>query len=196
MKPLLAVALLLAAPSAWAQRTEVTLLAGYTTAGGIENKAPTVQELEIAGAFTWGLAAGHFFTPKLGVEASWSRQESALSLATSAGEAELFDLHVDQLHGSLAWQLGSEGARVRPFLLAGLGATIFSAQDLASETKFAWAVGAGLKWFPSRKVGARLQVRYNPTFLNDSSSDFCDPFGFCQGWLHQLELTGGLSVRF
>jgi hypothetical protein len=29
-----------------------------------------------------------------------------------------------------------------------------------------------------------------------SSSDFCDPFGFCQDWLHQLELTAGVLVRF
>jgi hypothetical protein len=29
-----------------------------------------------------------------------------------------------------------------------------------------------------------------------SSSDFCDPFGFCQDWLHQFELTLGVVVRF
>jgi len=34
------------------------------------------------------------------------------------------------------------------------------------------------------------------TYLNDASSDFCDPFGFCQDWLHQLELTAGVVVRF
>jgi hypothetical protein len=38
--------------------------------------------------------------------------------------------------------------------------------------------------------------RLVPTYLNDASSDFCDPFGFCQDWLHQLELTAGVDVRF
>jgi hypothetical protein len=33
--------------------------------------------------------------------------------------------------------------------------------------------------------------------LNDGGSgDFCDPFGFCQGWLNQVELAGGITVRF
>jgi hypothetical protein len=42
----------------------------------------------------------------------------------------------------------------------------------------------------------RFLARYTPTYLNDGSSDFCDPFGFCQEWLHQVELTGGVIFRF
>ena len=81
-------------------------------------------------------------------------------------------------------------------MLAGLGATFLSAEDLESETKLSWTLGAGVKWFPSKRLGARLQARYAPTLLDDSSSDVCDPFGFCQGSLHQFELMGGLVLRF
>src|SRR4030095_14875567 len=59
-----------------------------------------------------------------------------------------------------------------------------------------FGVDAALNWLPSKRLGARLQARYTPTYLHDASSDFCDPFGFCQDWLHQLELTGGVVVRF
>jgi hypothetical protein len=31
---------------------------------------------------------------------------------------------------------------------------------------------------------------------DEDAGDFCDPFGFCQGWLHQLEVAGGVAVRF
>jgi hypothetical protein len=31
---------------------------------------------------------------------------------------------------------------------------------------------------------------------DEGSGDFCDPFGFCASWLHQLELAGGVSFRF
>jgi hypothetical protein len=31
---------------------------------------------------------------------------------------------------------------------------------------------------------------------DEDAGDFCDPFGFCQGWLHQLELAGGVVFRF
>ena len=95
------------------------------------------------------------------------------------------------------FQLGAAEARFRPFLSAGVGAARFSATDLESETKLSFGAGAGLKWLPTSRFGARLQARYTPTYLNDSSaSDFCDPFGFCQSWLHQFELTGGVVVRF
>ena len=80
--------------------------------------------------------------------------------------------------------------------VARLGATFLSATDLESETKLSWAAGGGLKWFPSKRVGARVQARYAPTVLGDSSSDVCDPFGFCQGSLHQFEFMGGLVLRF
>jgi opacity protein-like surface antigen len=92
--------------------------------------------------------------------------------------------------------MGGSEARVRPFLTAGLGAAFFSAPDLEGETKVSLGLGAGLKWLPTSRLGARLQARYTPTHLNDASSDFCDPFGFCQGWLQQFEMTGGLVLRF
>ena len=38
MKRLLGLILVLAAPPAWAQRTELALLGGYTTSGDIEKK--------------------------------------------------------------------------------------------------------------------------------------------------------------
>jgi opacity protein-like surface antigen len=108
----------------------------------------------------------------------------------------MFDLNVDQLQGSFVFQLRDAEARLRPFLSAGMGAALFSAPNLDGDTKLSFSLGAGLKWLPSHRLGARVQVRYTPTHLNDSSSDFCDPFGFCQSWLHQLEATGGLLIRF
>ena len=196
MRRLLTLACVLLASPSWAQRTELSLLAGYTTPGNIDNRALTIEDLEIAGAFTWGLQAGRFFSRSMGAELSWAKQESALALSTSSGSADLFEVNVGQLHGNFVYRFGAEDARFGPFVFAGLGATFFSAPDLQSETKFSWALGAGLKWYPTGKVGARLQARYNPTQLNDTSSDFCDPFGFCQGSLQQFEFMAGLAMRF
>jgi opacity protein-like surface antigen len=196
MKRLAALAFLLAASPALAQRTELALLAGYTSAGSIDKTAVGIQSLEVGGGFTWGLQAGRFFSRHVGAEVSWARQESQLVISTSSGSTELFDVKVGQLHGNVVYQLGAEEAPLKPFLFAGLGATFFSAPDLDGETKLSWGVGAGLKWFPRKSVGARLQARYNPTQLNDESSDFCDPFGFCQGSLQQFEVMGGVVFRF
>lgn len=196
MKRALAPFLLLLATSAPAQDNEVALLAGYTTSGGIDMKAVGIEALEIAGSFTWGLAGTHFFTRRWGAEVAWTRQDSALVLGTADGSADLFDVDVNVLHGSVVYRFGSEDARILPFALAGLGATFLSAPDLDGETKFSWAVGGGARWLASERMALRVQARYVHTHLNDSSSDFCDPFGFCQGSLGQFELTGGVVFRF
>jgi opacity protein-like surface antigen len=196
MKALAALAVLLAAPPAFAQRNEVALLGGYTTAGDIQMKAAGLQTLEYEGSFTWGVSAGRFFTDHVGLEASWTQQRSGIVIGTRDGTADLFDTQLGVLQGSFVYQLGAQEARVKPFLLAGLGATRLSATDLEAETKFSWALGVGVKWFPARHLGARAQTRYAPTQLHDSSSEVCDPFGFCQGSLHQFEFMGGLVFRF
>jgi opacity protein-like surface antigen len=196
VKRLLALSFLLLAAPAAAQRTEVSALAGYTTSADIDKKAAGIQELRLDGGFTWGLAVARFFSPNIGAELSWAQHESPLVLGTSAGSAELFDTSIGQLQGSLVYQLGADGARVRPFLSAGLGAAILSARDLDTETKLSFGFGAGLKWFLRNDLGVRIQARYSPIRLGDSSSDFCDPFGFCQDSLSQLEVTGGVAWRF
>lgn len=195
MRRLAALGLLLAATPAVAQRSELGLLAGYTTPGSLDERAAGIQGLEAGGGFSWGVQAGRFFTPHLGAEISWARQQGA-QISTASGSAELFDMNVGLLHGSLVWQLGAEQARLRPFLFAGLGASFFSARGLEGETKLSFGLGAGFKWFPRKGLGLRLQARYEPTLLNDAASDYCDPFGFCQGSLQQLEIMGGVVLRF
>jgi opacity protein-like surface antigen len=196
MKRLLALLTFLVAPPAFSQEFELALLGGYTTPGGIEQKAVGIQDLELAGSFTWGASAAFFFSKRFGVEASWTRAGSELEIGTAQGSAELFDVNIDQVHGSFVYRLGGEPSRLRPFLTAGVGAAFFSATDLEGETKLSFGIGAGLKWQPTSRFGARLQARYTPTYLDDSASELCDPFGFCQGWLHQFELTGGVVFRF
>jgi opacity protein-like surface antigen len=189
-------ALLLVAAPAWAQQFEAAGLLGYTTAGSLDQVARNLEDLEIGGGFTWSGEFDYFFSPHLGVEGSWARREGALTLTTSSGTGELFEIDVDQLLGSVAYQWGVDGAKIRPFVVGGIGATFFSADDIPSETKFAWAAGGGVKLFLHRKIGIKIQGKFNPTILNDESSDFCDPFGFCSSSLSQFELLSGAVFRF
>jgi opacity protein-like surface antigen len=188
--------LLLVASPALAQETEVSLLAGYTTPGSIDKKAQEIQDLAIGGSFTWGADVGHFFWRNVGVSVLWTQQLSSLNLQTTTGSTSLFDVKVGQLHGNVVYRFGADHARLSPFVLAGLGAAFLSADNLESETKFSWALGAGLKWFPFNNFGAKVQARYTQIQLNDASSTYCDPFGFCQGSLHQFEFMGGVTYRF
>lgn len=189
-------AFLAAAAPAHAQRSELALTGGYTGSGEIDRKTRGVQELKIGGGFSWGFSAARFFSPNVGAELSYAQQEGALVLGTSAGSTELFDTDVGQLHANLVYQLGGESAKLRPFVFGGLGATFFNAPSLDTETKLSWSLGAGVKWFPRKSFGTRIHAAYNPTQLDDESSDFCDAFGFCQGSLKQFELMAGVVFRF
>jgi opacity protein-like surface antigen len=189
------VVLLMAAPAS-AQRFEAAGLFGYTTAGGLEPVSRELESYEIGGGFTWQGQFDWFLTPHLGLEGSWAQREGPLRLSTSSGSAELFEIDMAQVLGSVVYQWGGEESKLRPFVLGGLGATFFEAEDIPRETKLAWAVGGGAKLFLHDKLGIKLQAKLNPTLLNDESSDFCDPFGFCASSVSSFELLSGVLFRF
>jgi outer membrane protein W len=191
------VALLGVTASAQAQSWEVSGLGGFTSGAAIDRRAPELDELDVRGGFTWGAQVARFFTPNWGAEALWTEQSSALVVGTASGNATLFALTAQQLHGNVVYRFGAADARWQPFAFAGLGMTFFDADDVPGETKLSLGIGGGVKYFFSNALGVRVHGRYKPTMLNDESSeDFCDPFGFCQGTLSQFELMAGGVVRF
>lgn len=199
MTRLFAIAILLSAAPAAAQSIEITPFAsaGYATSSAIDMTANGVQELDVSGGFTWGAQAAYLISEHLGLEVMFASQSTHTSIATSSGSARLFDMRVDQVLGHVVYQLGTGRARLRPFVFGGLGPAFLSGDDLDGETKLAWDVGGGVKWFPTAsKIGARVHVRYKPTRLNASSDEVCGPFGFCQGSLQQFEFAGGVVLRF
>ena len=190
-------ALLLADSPARAQTWEASGLVGFTPSAAIDKQAPELSDVDIRSGFTWGLQGARFFTPSWGAELLWTQQGSALQIGTADGTADLFTMTVRQLHGNAVYRFGGAGTTWQPFVFGGLGATFFSADTIESETKWSMGAGAGLKYFTSGAVGARAHFRYKPSFLNDGSSeDFCDPFGFCQGTLGQIEFASAVVVRF
>jgi len=189
--------ILVAVSPARAQSWEASGLFGFTPSATIDERASELSATDIRGEITWGVQGARFFTSSLGAEVLWTQQSSALEVGTADGKADLFTMTVRQLHGNVVYRLGRADAKWQPFVFGGLGATFFTSDTVASETKFSLDVGGGVKFFPSRLIGARAHVRYKPTFLNDSSSGrFCDPFGFCQGVLQQIEFSAAAVLRF
>ena len=137
----IAISLLALPAPAWAQSWEVSGVAAYTPSAGLDSQAPELSGLDIGSGFTWGVQGARWFTPNWGAEVLWTQQSSALRLETGAGSADLFTMTVGQLHFNAVRQFGAMGARLRPFVFAGLGATFFSADDLQSETKLSLGFG-------------------------------------------------------
>jgi outer membrane protein W len=191
------VALLTAPLPAHAQSWEVSGLAAYTPSVDLERQAPELRDLAIRGGFTWGLQASRMLTSAWAIETLWMQQATALEAGTSAGTADVFEMTVDQVQGQVVYHLASPDSRLRPFLFAGLGATFLRADHLESETKLSFGLGGGIKYFAWRNIGIRSHFRYKPTMLDDEDAGrFCDPFGFCQRTLNQIEVAGGVIVRF
>ena len=187
---------LVCATGAGAQSWEASALAGFTPSVDLERRAPEVDNVAVGGGFTWTLQLAKFFTAHWGAQVQWTQQLSALDLTVSGESAELFSMTASQLHGDVVYRFGSPDAKMQPFVFGGLGTTTFRASDVPTETKLSLGLGGGVKAFPWRAVGLVGQLRYKPTFLSDESSDFCDPFGFCQATLQQFEFSGGVVLRF
>jgi outer membrane protein W len=183
---------------AQAQSWEASGFAGYTPSVEIDRRAPDLNQLDASAGFTWGLQAARLFTTHWGAEALWTQQKSALEGGTaSSGTFDFFTMTVRQFQGNVLYEFGAAEAKVRPFVFGGLGATFFTATDLQSETKLSIDYGAGLNYFAWRSIGVRAHIRFKPTALHDTSAgDVCDPFGFCQSWLSQIEFAAGAVIRF
>ena len=193
-------ALTLCTSSAHAQSAtwELSAMAGFTPSVQLETQAREVDDVRIGGGVTWSFQAARFFTPNLGAEVSWTDQPSSgYELEVGDVSGELFSMSIGNLHGDVVYQFGEAGARLRPFVFGGVGATFFRARDIPMETKLSAGLGGGAKLFPWPNIGLRAQVRYRPIWMGGEDEGlFCDPFGFCQSTLRQFEFAGGVSFRF
>ena len=189
--------MLLLGQPAQAQSWEASAFAGYTPAVDIDRRAPELSQLDVRESFTWGVQVARLFTTHWGAGVMWTQQQSALEGGTAPGAFDFFTMTVRQLQGNVLYEFGAGDAKLRPFVFGGIGATFFSAADLQSETKLSFDYGGVLNYSARRGIGLRAHLRFKPTALNDKSAgDVCDPFGFCQSWLSQIEFAAGAVVRF
>jgi opacity protein-like surface antigen len=181
------------AQSSW----DLSAMAGYALPVELDHVARGVDSTSIDGGPSWQFAVGRNFNRRWGVEVLWTEQFTGYSVESNGTSGRIFDMSILQLHGNLLYGFGAEGSRLQPYALVGLGSTFFTSPDLQDETKVSMGFGAGLKFFLRKEIGVRGQFRYKSHFLNDAqSTDFCDPFGFCQSTLGQFEFAGGVTFRF
>lgn len=195
---LVAALLVLGASSARAQSSwDISAMYGYALATELDHSARGVDSTSIDSGGSWQFAVGRNFNHRWGAEVLWTEQFTGYSVESNGESGRILDMSILQLHGNLLYGFGKEGSRLQPFALVGLGSTFFTSPDLQDETKFSMGFGAGLRYLLRKELLVRGQFRYKSHFLNDANStDFCDPFGFCQSTLGQFEFAGGVTFRF
>lgn len=127
----------------------------------------------------------------------YSHQSSEVTSTTSTPN---FDVDIDYFHfgGTALWP----NDNIIPFLAGGLGLTHMSPDISGSDsaTRFSFSLGGGLKWFPGKRVGVRLEARAYGTLVNSGSAIFCTNgncnFSVSGNLFTQFETNVGIIFRF
>jgi len=199
----------------WAQekRIEVSGFLGYTLSEGV-NIDPVAlggnvfNSVNPTSGFAYGFTFGVFVTENAEVEFQWTQQDSKLSV-DGTSKVDFADMKVNTYHGNFVYNWGDEDAKLRPFILGGIGATQYSPGqvqgiDIDGNTQFSFAWGGGVKAYPSPNVGVKLMGRWIPTYIkSDPAGIWCSPYWAWGCYVladtdysNQLEFVGGVTFRF
>lgn len=194
---LLAMLLLLISVPAFAQQPgwEITPFLGWKTGGNLELTPPNTftGEIHANDGFMGGLAIGVEPRPDFTFEARYHYMHSGIFFQpTGAGSnVDIADMVIHQAMGDFLFSKPGRSENTWPYFLIGLGANIFdpgspklagpNAANLNTHTKFTWSLGLGVKKMVGNgSSGVRLETRYNPTYINSTSTGYwCDPFYGC-----------------
>lgn len=220
-----AAAILLSASVASAQdpKIEVSTTLGWTISDGVTGDPVTVpgagtfNSIGPKDAVSWGLRAGFFVTPQAEVGFLFNTQFSGLAVGGVTGvtggatKVNLGDESVRNYHAYFAYNFGESDAKVRPYVLGGLGATQYGAVDaqlgsvqrnIGGNTRFSSTWGGGVKINTSDRVGFRIEGRWTPTFIKaEAVGWWCDPFWGCYvvsnaQYSNQFDMAAGVNFRF
>jgi len=199
----------LASSAAWAQdaRVELSATAGWTFSDGVNVGSIDNAPIQVGpkDAFSWGARLGFNLSPNVELGFLFASQSTDLE-ATGVVNRSIPQT-VYNYHGYFAYNFGDTDAAVRPYVLGGLGATQYGslstgAGNIGGETQFSSTWAVGLKMFPSKNFGIRLETRWTPTYIKtDPAGYWCDPYWGCYTvgdpeYSNQFELSGGIVLRF
>lgn len=212
---LLAGAFFLMPSMASAQHAEVSGAVGYTFSDGVSGNSVTIptvgtfDRIDPKDSFSWGARIGIFATKHAEIGFLFNEQQSKLQIGGSS-TFEVGNLDVRNYHGYFAYNFGPSHAPVRPYLLAGVGATQDGSVNASvggtqhntqSASRFSSTWAGGVK-VGGGNAALLLEGRWTPAYIkSDTVGWWCDPFWGCypvgnHQYANQFELAGGITLRF
>ena len=209
-------AVMLVTRLASAQRAEASFNIGYSASEGItSDQRPLFGQLYDTVAVDSGASVNFTFgvnvTPNSQVEFLWARQNSRLQADGPGGKLPFSELACLQLHVQLRLSPRPQrrpGPAVllwRPWrdeLLVWGHPRCRRRGNIDGETRFSTNFGGGVKFYFTPKIGAKVGVRWTPTYIkSEAAGVWCDPFYGCwplvdNQYSNQFETAGGITVRF
>jgi hypothetical protein len=200
--PLLSALLLVAPPAGQAYlfepaKVHVSVNAGLGFGGSVSSPDGLLQA-SFDESLVWSAALEVEVDPGWRFAALFSRQQTEIH--PPRGYFRVFDLAVERYLVGI--QEEKEAGPFWWFGTAWAGASRFipQAPQLGSDTRFTAGLELGLKFFPSRRVGVRVQARGFYTVVDAEGGALCANgtclFSFSGSGLWQGEVGGGLIFGF
>ena len=163
-------------------RFDFSVLGGYRT--NINFTGPSDPSVEPTGPTphavidpspSYGFAFGARIDEENLIEVRWARMKSTMRLEQNFLTTFQQNVTVDQYHGDFTHEyiIDNWPARVRPYIMASIGATHISGNVTRSFTRVSLGIGAGFKVFFNRQVGFRLQGEWLPIVVDPEVGLVC-----------------------
>jgi hypothetical protein len=109
------------------------------------------------------------------VEVRWARQDSTARAQNVNLTTLPQRIILDQIHGDFSREYLVEGWRswARPFVLIGVGGTHISGRTTGSFTRFSFGIGGGLRFYPTRHFGFKVQGEWVPVLIDPQVAFVC-----------------------
>ena len=177
--------LILGSSSLWSQqqtqpkllRFDLTPIVGYrtstsfTTQAGIEGVSARVV---LDSSPSYGAAFGVRLDEDNLIEFRWARENTHSHVEGAVVVPSRVHVKLDQFHGDFTHEYTLEEWRpwIRPFVMASVGATRFSDAASNSFTRFSFGIGGGVKFFPTRHLGFKMQAQWLPVLVEPEVVSF------------------------
>lgn len=187
-------------------RFEVTPFVGYETSGSypITSTNGLIDNLRLNGSTAYGGFIDYSLTENFQPEFIWDHNNTSYSAHNTATNSYFNAYHsdVNQFQFGMIYMFRSSEVKLRPYFGIGLGFTQESnSNGNPDRTAFGWNIGGGVKYYATRHIGLRGDIRYMPTYGSSSVATYCDPFFGCYNanvhhYLNRANMVGGVIFRF
>jgi hypothetical protein len=109
------------------------------------------------------------------VEFRWARQDSYVHAEEITPLPPRQRMVLDQFHGDFSHEAHVEEwvSWATPFVLASVGATHGSGSTNINFTRFSFGLGGGIRFYPSRHFGFKIQAEWVPIFVDPNVAFIC-----------------------
>ena len=161
---------------------EIAPFGGSRFGGTIEARSSSFDNIHIKSSWNYGVMGDVDLWPNLQAEFMFNRQPTELAghSINFGTKTDLTSANLDMYQWGLLYSFRQPEARIKPYVAAGLGFTHFDSRGLLGfSNRFSYNLGGGVRYFFTRNLGLRLEVRWSPSHTTTGQAVYCDPFFGC-----------------